>query len=74
MIPRLTSGIMLLMQKQEECKIRVIGLGYVGPPPAVAHREFFALSSEDIHSLGKPVHVTYDIKFVMPAEDVDGRL
>ncbi len=41
---------------------------------AVAHKEFHQMSPADIHALGKPVHVVYDIKYVLPFEEVDGRL
>lgn len=41
---------------------------------AVAHKEFHEMSPADIHALGKPVHVVYDIKYVLPFEEVDGRL
>ena len=47
---------------------------YDGIVIAVAHREFFALEAEQVHALGKPVHVVYDIKNVLPLESVDGRL
>jgi UDP-N-acetyl-D-galactosamine dehydrogenase len=41
---------------------------------AVAHKEFHEMSPADIHALGKPMHVVYDIKYVLPFEEVDGRL
>jgi UDP-N-acetyl-D-galactosamine dehydrogenase len=41
---------------------------------AVAHREFKELTSDQLHALGKPIHVVYDIKSVLPAGVVDGRL
>jgi len=41
---------------------------------AVPHDEFKAMSAARIHALGKPQHVLYDIKYVLPATDVDGRL
>ena len=41
---------------------------------AVAHKEFHEMSPAEIHALGKPVHVVYDIKYVLPFEEVDGRL
>jgi UDP-N-acetyl-D-galactosamine dehydrogenase len=41
---------------------------------AVAHRQFKLLSPADLHALGKPVHVIYDIKSMLPAAEVDGRL
>ena len=41
---------------------------------AVAHKEFREMSPAEIHALGKSVHVVYDIKYVLPLEEVDGRL
>ncbi len=41
---------------------------------AVAHKEFHEMSPAEIHALGKPVHVVYDIKYVLPFKEVDGRL
>ncbi len=41
---------------------------------AVAHREFRALGVEAIQAWGKPVHVFYDLKYVLPKEAVDLRL
>lgn len=41
---------------------------------AVAHREFRELSVEVIRGWGKPEHVLYDLKFVLPKRDVDLRL
>jgi len=41
---------------------------------AVAHRQFVEMSVDAIHALGKPDHVVYDIKSVLPAERVDARL
>ena len=41
---------------------------------AVAHREFMAMSAEEISGLGKPTHVIYDIKSVLPTDQVDQRL
>ncbi len=41
---------------------------------AVAHREFQQISIAELHALGKPVHVLYDIKSILPATEVDGRL
>lgn len=41
---------------------------------AVAHREFRELSAEVIHGWGKPEHVLYDLKYVLPKESVDLRL
>jgi UDP-N-acetyl-D-galactosamine dehydrogenase len=47
---------------------------YDGIVLAVAHEEFYALSAAQIRALGKPNHVLYDIKNILPASDVDGRL
>jgi len=41
---------------------------------AVAHNEFKALSLEQIRAYGKGSHVLYDIKYILKANDVDGRL
>jgi UDP-N-acetyl-D-galactosamine dehydrogenase len=50
------------------------GTKYDGIVIAVAHREFAAMRPEDLRALGKAEHVLYDIKNVMPADVVDGRL
>jgi UDP-N-acetyl-D-galactosamine dehydrogenase len=41
---------------------------------AVAHQQFCEMTPESIHKLGKDRHVLYDIKDVLPASAVDGRL
>jgi UDP-N-acetyl-D-galactosamine dehydrogenase len=41
---------------------------------AVAHNEFKELSSSKIKAFGRQVHVLYDIKYLLKAEEVDGRL
>ena len=41
---------------------------------AVAHRQFKELGAENIHRYGRESHVLYDIKHLLPASDVDGRL
>jgi len=41
---------------------------------AVAHRQFRELGAEGIRALGKPEHVLYDIKSVLPRDAVDARL
>ena len=41
---------------------------------AVAHRQFRELGSEGIRAFGKPHCVLYDVKHILPARDVDGRL
>ena len=47
---------------------------YDGIVLAVSHQEFRDLQVEAIHALGKQQHVLYDIKDVLPADAVDGRL
>ncbi|MFK5892439.1 MAG: Vi polysaccharide biosynthesis UDP-N-acetylglucosamine C-6 dehydrogenase TviB [Pseudomonadota bacterium] len=41
---------------------------------AVSHHQFASLGAEKIHSLGKQKHVLYDIKYLLKADEVDGRL
>ncbi len=41
---------------------------------AVAHREFKTMSAADIRAFGRPEHVLYDLKYVLPAQDSDIRL
>ncbi|WP_448556519.1 Vi polysaccharide biosynthesis UDP-N-acetylglucosamine C-6 dehydrogenase TviB [Thalassotalea montiporae] len=41
---------------------------------AVAHDEFKAMGAEQIHALGKATHVLYDLKCVLPKDQVDMRL
>lgn len=41
---------------------------------AVSHHQFKAMGQDAIRKLGKPNHVLYDIKYVLPADQVDGRL
>jgi UDP-N-acetyl-D-galactosamine dehydrogenase len=41
---------------------------------AVAHREFKELDATAIRRLGKPQHILYDIKYLLPADATDGRL
>ena len=41
---------------------------------AVGHREFAALGAAGLRALGKPDAVLYDVKYVLPKVDVDGRL
>jgi UDP-N-acetyl-D-glucosamine/UDP-N-acetyl-D-galactosamine dehydrogenase len=47
---------------------------YAGIVLAVAHREFIEMSMESIHALGTPDHIIYDIKSVLPVEQIDSRL
>ncbi|MFN2309384.1 MAG: Vi polysaccharide biosynthesis UDP-N-acetylglucosamine C-6 dehydrogenase TviB [Gammaproteobacteria bacterium] len=41
---------------------------------AVAHKQFAALGVEGIRAFGKPNAVLFDVKYVFPAAQVDGRL
>jgi UDP-N-acetyl-D-glucosamine/UDP-N-acetyl-D-galactosamine dehydrogenase len=41
---------------------------------AVAHQQFAQMGVEKIRALGKPVHVLYDLKYLLPAHAVDLRL
>jgi len=41
---------------------------------AVSHDEFKALGLDGIKALAKDNHVLYDIKYLFPADGVDGRL
>ena len=41
---------------------------------AVAHNEFIELGVDEIRSFGKREHVLYDIKYILSADVVDGRL
>ena len=41
---------------------------------AVAHRQFAELGAEGLRAFGKPQHVLYDLKYVLPAESSDLRL
>lgn len=41
---------------------------------AVAHHQFKQMGVDAIRVLGKENHVLYDIKYILPAEQVDGRL
>ena len=41
---------------------------------AVAHRQFVELGAARIRAFGKPTCVLFDVKYVLPPEQVDGRL
>ena len=41
---------------------------------AVAHRDFIDMGADGLRALGKPKSVLYDVKSVLPADLVDGRL
>lgn len=48
--------------------------GYDGIILAVAHREFAELGVEGIRALGRPDHILYDLKHILPAAASDLRL
>ena len=41
---------------------------------AVPHSEFIAMGAAGIRLFGKPNHVLYDVKYLFPANETDGRL
>ena len=41
---------------------------------AVSHREFQEMGVERIRALGKANHVLYEVKYLLPGDEVDGRL
>ena len=41
---------------------------------AVAHDEFKLLTASQIRAFGKENHVLYDIKYILPKSETDGRL
>ncbi|MEE9303862.1 MAG: Vi polysaccharide biosynthesis UDP-N-acetylglucosamine C-6 dehydrogenase TviB [Thiotrichaceae bacterium] len=41
---------------------------------AVSHKEFVEMGVDKIKALGKTPHILYDIKYVLEADEVDGRL
>ena len=47
---------------------------YDGIVLAVAHHQFKAMGAQSIRALGKPEHVLYDLKYVLPADGSDLRL
>ncbi|MFW2440420.1 MAG: Vi polysaccharide biosynthesis UDP-N-acetylglucosamine C-6 dehydrogenase TviB [Arenicellales bacterium] len=40
----------------------------------VAHQQFIDMGADAIRKFGKPVHVLFDVKYMFPAEQTDGRL
>ncbi|WP_407276075.1 Vi polysaccharide biosynthesis UDP-N-acetylglucosamine C-6 dehydrogenase TviB [Halothiobacillus sp. DCM-1] len=65
------------------CAQHEYGLDLIDSPPpgqydgivlAVAHREFKAMGAAQIHALGKPAHVLYDVKQLFAAHEADIRL
>ncbi|NGM87069.1 Vi polysaccharide biosynthesis UDP-N-acetylglucosamine C-6 dehydrogenase TviB [Parapusillimonas sp. SGNA-6] len=52
-----------------------VGQGvYDGVIIAVAHQQFVDMGADAIRALGKPEHVLYDLKYVLPADESDLRL
>jgi len=47
---------------------------YDGMVLAVAHRQFAAMGEKAIRAFGKPEHVLYDLKYILPKEASDLRL
>jgi UDP-N-acetyl-D-glucosamine/UDP-N-acetyl-D-galactosamine dehydrogenase len=41
---------------------------------AVAHHEFKTMGAKAIRAFGKPLHVLYDLKYLLPVDDSDLRL
>jgi UDP-N-acetyl-D-galactosamine dehydrogenase len=41
---------------------------------AVAHDQFKELGAAGIRAFGKPEHVLYDLKYILPASEADLRL
>ena len=41
---------------------------------AVAHNQFKKLGAKEIKKYGKKNHIIYDIKYILPPSEVDGRL
>ena len=62
------------MISENNTRIAIIGLGYVNLPLAVAHDEFVEAGAEQLRKYGKDNHVLYDIKYLLEANQVDGRL
>ncbi|MFO7604468.1 MAG: UDP binding domain-containing protein, partial [Gammaproteobacteria bacterium] len=40
----------------------------------VAHSQFKEMGAAAIHALGKAEHIIYDVKYILPKDQVDGRL
>ena len=62
------------MISENNTRIAIIGLGYVGLPLAVAHDEFKKMSVRDIKAFGTKEHILYDVKYLLNSKVVDGRL
>jgi UDP-N-acetyl-D-galactosamine dehydrogenase len=67
-----------VVEAKQECGIEPITQPVQGKYDAillaVAHDEFKNLSPAEIRAFGKKNHVTYDIKYLLDANEVDGRL
>jgi UDP-N-acetyl-D-galactosamine dehydrogenase len=65
-------------QAEREYGIRLIGEPSAGSYDAVvlavAHEQFRLMGADAIRALGKPRHVLYDLKYVLPADASDLRL
>jgi len=59
-------GVQMTEALEEHC--------YDGIILAVAHREFVAMTLEDIRCLCKPEHIIFDVKNILPPNLVDGSL
>ena len=66
-----------------EASIREFGISPIEQPElgkydaviiAVAHHQFKSMDITAMRALGKKNHVLYDIKYILPSENVDGRL
>ena len=60
-------GIEILADKPADSR-------YDGIVLAVAHQQFIEMSIESIHAMGKSSHIVYDIKSVLPVDQIDSRL
>ena len=65
-------------EAEEECGIRPIESPQQGTYDAVilavAHDQFKELGADKLRSFGKEQHILYDIKYILNANQVDGRL
>ena len=63
---------------EQECGIIPINTPKVGHYDAillaVAHHDFKEMSAQSIRALGKGNHVLFDMKYILDADEVDGRL
>ena len=76
-IKELEPGTVLLVEADDEGVIEDIPLSagaYDAVVLAVAHRQYAEMGAEKIHALGRDPHVLYDVKQLLPADKVDGRL